>query len=277
MTPAGEPDPQRFAEVVRAEPVDLGWPACSSEARSRAAASTSSSRWPTSTRWPPSPGRWCRGRRPAAAAEGLRLALGERAGFGGSGEDYATCARRCCTRCCAGAGAAAAAVGRLAGGRRPARRPGVRRRAARQRRGRHRRPGGRAGPGRPLRRRPGDPRGRARRADDGRRHGPGPLGADVGRGLLLRLLTNGARLGQRAGGHPAGGRHPARLGRGLSLLAAPPPVAQRRERAELWCRLGRHLEGAEQLEEYADALDEVDPAAADGLAREARAARAQLN
>jgi hypothetical protein len=42
-------------------------------------------------------------------------------------------------------------------------------------------------------------------------------------------------------------------------------------------RLGRHLEGAGQLEEYADALDEVDPAAAAASRREARAARAQLN
>jgi hypothetical protein len=42
-------------------------------------------------------------------------------------------------------------------------------------------------------------------------------------------------------------------------------------------RLGRHVAGAEELEAYADALDEVDPSAARPARREARAARAQLN
>jgi regulator of sirC expression with transglutaminase-like and TPR domain len=84
------PTRQRFAEVVRAEPVDLGL-ACllvggevpgsrldveQSLADLDALAALARPLVP-------------RGGGLAAAAEGLRLALGERAGFGGSGEDYA--------------------------------------------------------------------------------------------------------------------------------------------------------------------------------------------
>jgi hypothetical protein len=42
-------------------------------------------------------------------------------------------------------------------------------------------------------------------------------------------------------------------------------------------RLGQHLAGAEELEGYADALDDVDPPVAEACRREARAARSQLN
>ena len=63
----------------------------------------------------------------------------------------------------------------------------------------------------------------------------------------------------------------------LSLLLPRHPFELRRERAEVLVRLGRHLAGAEELEQYADALDDVDPATAEAARREARAARAQLN
>jgi len=94
--------------------------------------------------------------------------------------------------------------------------------------------------------------------------------------LLLRLLTNVRALGQRQGGtvQAAGTRLWAVE---LSLLLPRHPFELRRERAEVLVRMGRHVEGAEQLEDYAEALDEVDPTAASASRREARAARAQLN
>jgi hypothetical protein len=109
------PTRQRFAEVVRAEPVDLGL-ACllvggevpgsrldveQSLADLDALAALARPLVP-------------RGGGVAAAAEGLRLALGERAGFAGSGEDYADLRssllhevlrrRRGCRCCCPSCG-----------------------------------------------------------------------------------------------------------------------------------------------------------------------------
>jgi len=94
--------------------------------------------------------------------------------------------------------------------------------------------------------------------------------------LLLRLLTNIRALTQRQGStlQAASTRLWAVE---LSLLLPRHPFELRRERGEVLVRLGRHLAGAEQLEDYADALDDVDPATASTARREARAARAQLN
>lgn len=63
----------------------------------------------------------------------------------------------------------------------------------------------------------------------------------------------------------------------LSLLLPSHPVALRRERGELLVRLGRHLEGAEELETYAVVVRDAERAASDAARREARLARAQLN
>ena len=94
--------------------------------------------------------------------------------------------------------------------------------------------------------------------------------------LLLRLLTNVRALT---------GRQPPSLDVArtrlwaveLSLLLPRHPLELRRERGELLVRLGSHLDGAEELETFALAVDEVDPAAAEVVRREARLARAQLN
>jgi regulator of sirC expression with transglutaminase-like and TPR domain len=94
--------------------------------------------------------------------------------------------------------------------------------------------------------------------------------------LLLRLLTNVRALT---------GRQPPSLDVArtrlwaveLSLLLPRHPLELRRERGELLVRLGSHLDGAEELETFALAVDAVDPAAAEVVRREARLARAQLN
>ena len=63
----------------------------------------------------------------------------------------------------------------------------------------------------------------------------------------------------------------------LSLLLPSHPAALRRERGELLVRLGRHLDGAEELETYALVVADADGPEADAARREARLARAQLN
>jgi regulator of sirC expression with transglutaminase-like and TPR domain len=94
--------------------------------------------------------------------------------------------------------------------------------------------------------------------------------------LLLRVLTNIRALTARQGStlEAAGTRLWAVE---LSLLLPRHPLELRRERGEVLVRLGRHVDGAEELEAYADALDDVDPSTASAARREARAARAQLN
>ena len=94
--------------------------------------------------------------------------------------------------------------------------------------------------------------------------------------LLLRLLTNVRALtAQQA---PALEVSATRLWAvELSLLLPRHPVELRRERGELLVRLGRHLDGAEELETYALVVRESDEAAAAVAQREARLARAQLN
>lgn len=94
--------------------------------------------------------------------------------------------------------------------------------------------------------------------------------------LLLRLLTNVRALTTRQ--PPSLEVARTRLWAvELSLLLPRHPLELRRERGELLVRLGDHLNGAEELETFALAVDEVDPAAADTARREARLARAQLN
>jgi regulator of sirC expression with transglutaminase-like and TPR domain len=94
--------------------------------------------------------------------------------------------------------------------------------------------------------------------------------------LLLRLLTNVRVLAARQ--PPSLGTAATRLWAvELSLLLPRHPVDLRRERGELLVRRGDHLGGADELETYALAVAEVDEAAAEAARRQARLARAQLN
>lgn len=94
--------------------------------------------------------------------------------------------------------------------------------------------------------------------------------------LLLRLLTNVRALTSRQ--PPSLEVARTRLWAvELSLLLPRHPLELRRERGELLVRLGRHVDGAEELEVFAVAVDDVDEAAAATARREARLARAQLN
>ena len=94
--------------------------------------------------------------------------------------------------------------------------------------------------------------------------------------LLLRLLTNIRALTTR---------QPRSLPTAatrlwaveLSLLLPRHPVALRRERGELLVRLGNHLEGAHELETYATIVEDADEQSATDSRRGARSARAQLN
>ncbi|KAF4410401.1 MULTISPECIES: transglutaminase-like domain-containing protein [Streptomyces] len=63
----------------------------------------------------------------------------------------------------------------------------------------------------------------------------------------------------------------------LSLLLPSHPARLRHERAQLLVRRGSYLVGARELEHYADVLQAVDPAAAETVRQQARAARAMLN
>jgi len=94
--------------------------------------------------------------------------------------------------------------------------------------------------------------------------------------LLLRLLTNIRALTTRQ--PPSLDVARTRLWAvELSLLLPRHPLDLRRERGELLVRLGEHHAGAEELETYAGAVDEVDEQAAAASRRAARLARAQLN
>lgn len=94
--------------------------------------------------------------------------------------------------------------------------------------------------------------------------------------LLLRLLTNIRALTARQPRSLDAAR--TRLWAvELSLLVPTHPVELRRERGELLVRLGGHLAGAAELESYAAIVEDVDPKAAEDCRREARQARARLN
>lgn len=94
--------------------------------------------------------------------------------------------------------------------------------------------------------------------------------------LLLRLLTNIRALTTRQRRTLEAAR--TRLwATELSLLLPRHPLALRRERGELLVRLGDHLGGAGELEDYAQVVGDDDPSAAQAALSEARQARARLN
>ncbi|MEU9095229.1 transglutaminase-like domain-containing protein [Streptomyces sp. NPDC048428] len=63
----------------------------------------------------------------------------------------------------------------------------------------------------------------------------------------------------------------------LSLLLPSHPARLRYERAQLLVQGGEFLRGAAEMDEYAQVVEDVDPAAAEAVRRSARAARAMLN
>lgn len=94
--------------------------------------------------------------------------------------------------------------------------------------------------------------------------------------LLLRLLTNVRVLTTRM--PPSLDAARTRLwATELSLLLPRHSLELRRERGELMVRLGDHLGGAGELEQYADVVEGDDDAAAEAARRAARQARARLN
>jgi hypothetical protein len=94
--------------------------------------------------------------------------------------------------------------------------------------------------------------------------------------LLLRLLTNIRALTARQPRSLDAAR--TRLWAvELSLLVPTHPLELRREHGELLVRLGQHLVGAAELEEYAALVEDVDEVTAADCRREARQARARLN
>jgi regulator of sirC expression with transglutaminase-like and TPR domain len=94
--------------------------------------------------------------------------------------------------------------------------------------------------------------------------------------LLLRLLTNVRALTTRQERTLQSAR--TRLWAvELSLLLQRHPAELRRERGELRVRLGDHLGGAADLEDYALVVEDADAQAAEASRRQARLARARLN
>jgi regulator of sirC expression with transglutaminase-like and TPR domain len=94
--------------------------------------------------------------------------------------------------------------------------------------------------------------------------------------LLLRLLTNVRMLTTRLPPSLQAAR--TRLWAvELSLLLPRHPIELRRERGELLVRLGDHLGGARQLEEFAEVVEGADAQTASAVLRDARQARARLN
>ena len=100
-----------------------------------------------------------------------------------------------------------------------------------------------------------------------------PAGPDA---LLLRLLTNVRALTARQDRLLEGAR--TRLWAvELSLLLPRHPLSLRRERGELLVRLGDHLAGAAELASLATVLEDADPVQAEAVRREAALARSRLN
>ncbi len=97
-----------------------------------------------------------------------------------------------------------------------------------------------------------------------------------GHDVLLRLLTN---IRAWAAGQPRtlDAARTRLWATELSLLLPTHPVELRRERAELLVRLGCFADGAEGLEAYADVIEGVDTVAAQECRVEARQARSRLN
>ncbi|MFE4170706.1 tetratricopeptide repeat protein [Streptomyces sp. NPDC056909] len=63
----------------------------------------------------------------------------------------------------------------------------------------------------------------------------------------------------------------------LSLLLPAHPARLRYERAQLLVQRGEFLQGATEMEEYAEVVETVEPSTAEAIRRRARAARAMLN
>ncbi|MEV0037550.1 transglutaminase-like domain-containing protein [Streptomyces sp. NPDC050804] len=63
----------------------------------------------------------------------------------------------------------------------------------------------------------------------------------------------------------------------LSLLLPAHPARLRYERAQLLVQRGEYLQGATEMEEYAEVVEAVEPSTAEAIRRRARAARAMLN
>ena len=104
----------------------------------------------------------------------------------------------------------------------------------------------------------------------------GPVEPLAPHDLLLRLLTNIRALTTRQPRSLDAAR--TRLWAvELSLLLPRHPVELRRERGELLVRLGSFLEGAAELETYAAIVDDADERAAAASRTEAQQARARLN
>lgn len=94
--------------------------------------------------------------------------------------------------------------------------------------------------------------------------------------LVTRVLTNVRALAERQGPSLEAAR--TRLWAvELSLLVPRHDADLRRERGELLVRLGDHLAGAAALEEHAELVEAVDVEAAERCRRSARQARARLN
>ena len=100
---------------------------------------------------------------------------------------------------------------------------------------------------------------------------PGPELVPVG--LLLRVLTNIRVLASQS----FDGARTQLWATELSLLLPRHPLALRRERGELLVRVGDYVGGADQLEEYAELVDGVDDEAAAASRRQAGLARSRLN
>ncbi len=91
--------------------------------------------------------------------------------------------------------------------------------------------------------------------------------------IVLRVLRN---IGAWAAARPE--RSEVRLwALDLALLLPHRPARLRLERAELLVERGEFLRGADELQEYADAVETADPPTAQAVRRQARAARARLN
>lgn len=114
------------------------------------------------------------------------------------------------------------------------------------------------------------------RAATGRGLRPSDLRPAAPEELLLRLLTNVRVLTTRQDRLLESAR--TRLWAvELSLLLPTRPASLRRERGELLVRLGDHRGGAAELESYAGVLERTDPAEAERVRREAGLARSRLN
>lgn len=94
--------------------------------------------------------------------------------------------------------------------------------------------------------------------------------------LLLRILTNIRVLAQEQSRSLEAARTQL-WATELSLLLPHHPFALRQEHGALLARLGDFVRGAEELEDYAGFVEDADPAAAEAARRHARLARSRLN